>query len=286
MKHLTTLLLLLISSSVNAFLCSETKIIEHTFAADDYSEVELKALAGELEVSCTDDSEIYFRGEVCTDNTHHLDMIDVDLIKKDGKLTIVAIIPYHQDDFDPSYASMDIELRLPKTLPVHLRDSSGDMQVENASVRSINDSSGDIRVLNGMSELSLRDSSGNMLVRGLIGNVIVSDSSGDIDLRRITGDVNIDGDSSGNIDVKDVHGSVTVNRDSSGDIESVTEDVLIGSDGSGDITIEEVSGGVRIEADGSGGIEVGRVVGNYFVGNKGSGEINTFDIDGEIDTPR
>ena len=65
MKYLV-LALLAVSTTAFADICIESKIIELQFNADAYSEVELKALAGELEVSASENQEITFWGKVCT----------------------------------------------------------------------------------------------------------------------------------------------------------------------------------------------------------------------------
>lgn len=288
MKILIPLLLALASSSAFADFCFKSKIIELDFDAGSFEEVELKALAGDLEVTASDDGAIHFWGKVCTDSAKHLDMIDLDVLTSDSKLTLIAVIPYHQDDFDPSIATMDIELSLPETQGLRLRDSSGDMTVTGVSVLSIEDSSGDIRVRNGRTNLSMRDSSGEIDVRGVKGSVTVSDSSGSIELSKISGDVDIPGDSSGDVEISHVDGTVRIDRDGSGDIDidAVGEDVLIGSDGSGDIDIEDVQGRVKIEADGSGAVRVEGVAGDFELGNKGAGEIRTSGVQGNITTPR
>lgn len=283
------LFLLLVTLPATAYgdYCRESKIIEQEFDAAGLSQVQLKALAGDLEITPSSSDKITFWGRVCTDSEKHLNMIDLDIIKEGGKLTLAAIIPYHQDEFDPHYASIDIEFAVPEDLDTTVSDSSGDMIIEGVSVSSIEDSSGNIRVLGGKSNLKVRDSSGNITLRGNEGNVSVSDSSGDIDLRGVDGDVEIPGDSSGDIDLERVSGSINIRRDGSGDItiENVGQDVVIGSDGAGDIEIEEVQGQVRIGADGSGEVEVTSIAGDFELKSKGNGDIRVRDIDGKIDTP-
>ena len=290
MKHYAAFLFLLtacLGNNAFADYCEATRIIEESFDPDKFTSVELKALAGDLEVSASRDNQINFRGRVCTDTDHHLDMMDLDVLVEDNQLKLIVVIPYHQDDFDPYYAIMDIEFSLPEDMVLHLRDSSGDMRVSDVSVASIQDSSGDIRVYDTRTSLFIRDSSGEIMVRGNRGDVKVSDSSGDIDLRSIDGTVEIPGDSSGGIEVNGVTGSVIVDRDSSGDIEidNVDQDVTIGSDGSGDISIHDVRGTVRINSDGSGEVSVGRVEGDFSIEHKGTGDIRTRDIGGRVNTP-
>jgi hypothetical protein len=288
MTRLILLLLSLASPLALAQWCGESKTIEHQFDPSIFTEVELKALAGELEVTAGASDEIHFWGKVCTDTIAHLDMIDLDILQSEQKLTLAVIIPYHQDAFDPDYASMDIELRLPATLALKLRDSSGDMLIDGVYVTSIEDSSGDMKVIDGLAELSVRDSSGRIQIHSHHNDVTISDSSGDIELKGIQGNVTIPGDSSGDIDIDDVLGTLRIERDGSGGIgiDTVGGDVIIGLDGSGDIDIESVGGKVSIGSDGSGTISVSDVDGDLEVLNKGSGDIRTHSITGNVDTPR
>lgn len=267
--------------------CSASKVIEQTFDAAAFKQLDLKALAGELEVTAARDNEIHFWARACASSPEYLDMMDLDVVRSEDTLKLAAIIPWHQDDFDPMYATMDIELSLPEDMPIRIKDSSGNMLVEGVAVTKIEDSSGDIRVEDGRADLVVRDSSGDVSVSGLSGSVRVSDSSGDIILRDIQKNVEIPGDSSGSIDIRRVSGSVRVDSDGSGDIEidDVGQDVAIGSDGSGDIDIEDVRGRVSIEADGSGSISVGEVAGSFEVHNKGTGKIRAFKVEGEINIP-
>lgn len=286
-RHTMLVLTLCLSGAVAADNCRLTKTIEKRFDADPFTEVELRALAGELEVTASADDQIHFWGRVCTDSQANLDMMDLDILTSDGKLTLIAIIPYHQENFDPWYATMDIEFSLPANLNLRLRDSSGDIHVSDVSVLSIEDSSGDIKVSNARTDLTIRDSSGRIGVRGVAGKINVTDSSGDIDIREISGDVEIPGDSSGDIEISGVSGAVVIDRDSSGDIDidDVELDVTIGRDGAGDIKIESVRGAVSIHSDGSGSVTIDDVGGDLVIRNKGAGDIRTHGISGSIDTP-
>jgi DUF4097 and DUF4098 domain-containing protein YvlB len=67
---------------------------------------------------------------------------------------------------------------VPAGIPLDIRDSSGDIVVEDTAAVSIKDSSGDIEV------------------GRVSGPVVLQDSSGDIELRDIAGDVSVVQDSS------------------------------------------------------------------------------------------
>ncbi len=287
MKYIPLLLCTLIALPAFADDCRVTRTVELEFDPAAYEAVNVQALAGYLEVSSTPADNITFWGKFCTDTEVHLDMMDVDVREIDGRFKLEAVIPYHQRDFDPRYATIDIEVRLPQDMPVTLEDSSGDMNVEGVAVTSIGDSSGDIRVSDNQTSVVIKDSSGEIDLRLIEGSVRISDSSGNIEVSNVTGDVVVPGDSSGNIDIRRVSGSVHVEQDSSGDITiaGVGKDVMIGSDGSGDIEVEDVEGMVGIDADGSGRVRVRHVAGAFSLGAKGSGAVETRDIDGELKLP-
>lgn len=282
-------LLALVVTAANswAFGCKHSKDINFSRTAADYTLVEVKALAGELDVIGTNTSEISVEGRVCADEQEYVDQMDIIAEETAGGLILTAIIPYDNDDWYADYAHIDITVTLPHALFIQLRDSSGDISAYDASVISIDDSSGHIRINDNTADLELNDSSGDIDIRGNAGTLTIADSSGKIDIRDIEGDVLIPRDSSGDVEIDTVSGSVTIERDGSGsiDIEKVQKWVSIDSDGSGDIEIDSVKGYVEIGSDGSGTVSVSRVTGDFTVHSKGSGNIRSRDIEGHISIP-
>jgi len=121
-------------------------------------------------------------------------------------------------------AWIELDVRMPPTVPLSVDDGSGSIQVDNvrAAVR-VDDGSGSIKVRS-VGPLEIDDGSGS---------IVAEDIAGDVDI--------IDG--SGSIHVAGVAGSVTVD------------------DGSGSITVRDVEGDVRIEDAGSGGVNISNVSG-------------------------
>jgi hypothetical protein len=251
---LAGLLLLQFSTEASADWCKYEKDIEKTLDLSSSDVLKITAAAGDLEiagVSGTDQAVI--RGKACASKQEWLDesgvsitegrsaAISVDLPKTDGGWT----------SFMNNYASLDLEIQVPQDLAIEVRDSSGDIFIENAALTRLKDSSGDIEVEDARSSVS------------------ISDSSGDIEIDRITGNITIEADSSGDIELNDVTGSVLVKRDSSGDIDvaHVSSDVVVERDSSGHISATDVDGDFRVLKDGSGGI-------------------SSSDIQGEIDIPK
>ena len=285
---LSFMTLLMVSFTAVADYCAESKVIEHKLEPGDLAELQMRALAGSLEIAASEHDRIHLRGKACTSQPEYLAQMDINVGREDDNLVLGTVIPYHQDSFDPAYASIDIELQVPNNLPLRVQDSSGDMWIEDVRVLSVDDSSGDIRLINTTADITIRDSSGDVSIREHAGNLRIYDSSGAIDIREVQGDITIPGDSSGDIEIEDVQGLVTVESDSSGDIEieHVSGDVLVGRDGSGGIEIGNINGRVEIMSDGSGSIDVTEIAGNFSVMNKGSGEIRHRGVQGEVNLPR
>ncbi|MCB1645250.1 MAG: DUF4097 family beta strand repeat protein [Pseudomonadales bacterium] len=291
MPNLIRLFLLMTAtfSAATAFgYCDASRTIRESFAAGDYTSVELNALAGGLEVRGRSGSDVIeFEGHACTDEDRYLDRLTLDIDRQDGVLKLTVIIPYNAPDFHADYATMDVILTLPADLPVSVRDSSGDLSIENAATTLIDDSSGDIRVRNARADLTILDSSGDINVRNNLGAIEIEDSSGDIYLRDTAGKVTIHRDSSGSIEITGTGADVAVENDGSGEIEidETRGNVTIGNAGSGDITIRDAGGDVVVESHGSGHLRVENVNGALTVEHKGSGGIRTSGIGGQIRLP-
>ena len=291
MKKLILVLALItagISAPSFAEQCAAGKTIDEEYPSAGISMLKINALAGYLEISATESTEVSFTGHACSDEDEWLNRITLDVERQGETLILTVMIPYDDDDFDARYAYMDVDLALPANIPLEVKDSSGDITIDDVSATRVDDSSGNIRIYHNQSSLKVRDSSGDILVRDLKGDVEVSDSSGDIDIRQIVGSVQIPRDSSGGIDIETVTGEVTIGSDGSGNIEisDVDADVEVGSDGAGSIKIRDVKGGVLIGSDGSGGVTVTNISGDLLIIAKGSGDVQTRGVEGEISLPR
>jgi DUF4097 and DUF4098 domain-containing protein YvlB len=288
----TRLPLLLVSSllcsSAIADRCEYERYESATRDLDSITSIKLNALAGDLDIQSQTANELAIKGRICTESEKYLDDIKLEVEKSGEVLIVTVIIPYRDSSWDPDYAYVDLEVELPAGMPIHIKDSSGDMSLRGISAASINDSSGKIKGVDLRSDSSIQDSSGDVVIRGLKGSVTVTDSSGDLDFADVTGNVDVVADGSGAIDISRTGGYVLVGRDGSGDIDidNAGSDVTVDSDGSGNIRISEVKGHVHIGTDGSGSVNISDVAGNFQVDAKGSGNVRTKRIQGEISTPR
>lgn len=154
------------------------------------------------------------------------------------------------------YASLDLDITVPRTAQLKITDTSGDIELSDVGPSEIIDDSGDLLLKNINGDLDVTDESGEMRIMSVAGRVIVKDSSGGIDIEDVRNDVKITSDSSGDIAIAKVTGNVDVVEDGSGDISirEVTGNVVIGKDGSGDIRVTEVIGKFSVMQDSSGEI--------------------------------
>jgi DUF4097 and DUF4098 domain-containing protein YvlB len=286
-KLLVGLFALTLGQSATAGNCAERKNIDLSFAASEFIELRINALAGEFFIEAGDSDTISVAAVACSDEIEYLDRIDIDISKDNRILELTVMIPYNDRDWHARYAHVDLTIQVPAELLTMIRDSSGDLEARGITLGRLEDSSGEIRLRNTSGDISLRDSSGDVYIRDHRGNLTLEDSSGDLELSAITGDIWIQRDSSGDIEIDSVSGLVTIDRDSSGDIEidKIGKSVIVGSDGSGSIRISEVRGSVEIGADGSGNVNVRTVDGDFTVLSKGSGDIRTSDIKGKVRIP-
>ncbi|HSG06724.1 MAG TPA: hypothetical protein VLA36_00100 [Longimicrobiales bacterium] len=141
------------------------------------------------------------------------------------------------------YARLDLVVEIPMNMAVDLEDSSGSMEIRGTGALTIDDSSGDIGVVDAAGSVTIDDSSGEIRVEGVRGDVEIDDGSGEITLSDVTGSVRL----------RDGSGAVNVRK--------VTRDVVVDRDGSGSISVRDVGGDFQVRADGSGGIRYSGVAG-------------------------
>ncbi len=206
--------------------------------------VELVARAGDLAVRPGSGNQLRAEGKACASSEDYLAQTQLRSQRQGSVLQVFVQVPEQMSGIGMFYATLDLEVELPASLPITITDTSGDMVLERVHVVSITDSSGDIRANDLPGEVEINDSSGDLEVTGAKGTVSITDSSGDIR-------------------VSDAH-SVLVRTDSSGDMrfEHITGDVRIEQDSSGDISVTDIGGNFMVVADSSGAIRVADVKGS------------------------
>ena len=215
-------------------------------------------------------TKVEVRGRACASEEAWLADLKVDQHVSGDRLTVTPQQGRSNWQwFGSSYASFDIEVRVPAAMAIDIKASSGDSKVRNVASLAYDGSSGDLIVDKIAGLLSLELSSGDVQARDVGSADVRSVSSGDLTLRDVRGDVQVDRVGSGDLRLDNVGGGVT-----------------IGSVGSGDVTISHVERSIGVDSLGSGDLDVADVGGDFTLRRKGSGDAHEHGVRGKVDVPR
>ncbi|HET7204735.1 MAG TPA: DUF4097 family beta strand repeat-containing protein [Steroidobacteraceae bacterium] len=252
LRHtLTALALLAIALPAEAWdACRYSADRRASLDATGATRVVINARAGDLEVRPTSAATVVAQGKACVSRESYLPQTDVTVRREGSTVRVDVRVPDQMAGIGIFYATLDLVVDLPASLPVEITDSSGDLTARDVRVVKVTDSSGDIVLHRPRSDVEVRDSSGDVRVEGAAGRVQVRDSSGDIVIVG-AGDVVIPVDSSGDITIERVAGSVRIEQDSSGDIRvaDVGRDFALLGDSSGKVRVSGVKGETRLPGD-------------------------------------
>jgi hypothetical protein len=209
----------------------------------------LDARAGSLRIEGRSGiSEVRVRGTARASSRDLLDGIQLEANRNGSEVRVAVVIPEMRESSWNRHAALDLIIEVPASLPLDVRDSSGETEIRNVARLDIDDSSGELLIENVAGPLRVEDNSGSIRIRDAGADVWIRDSSGEIEVRGVKGSVQIAEDSSGEIDIADVTGSVRIDRDSSGGIgvSRVGGDFTVARDGGGGIDHRDVKGRVDI----------------------------------------
>ena len=233
--------------STLALSCDMSREIEKELSVGNLTDIRVEAGAGELLIKGVDTvGQVSLVAKLCAPNDDVLADMDVSTILDDEIVSIGTRIPRTGGDY--SSPTIDLELLVPSTAILDVKDSSGDVEIKKVA------------------SLSLFDSSGDIFIKNITGMVKVSDSSGDLQMHKI-----------GSAQVSDSSGSIQVSK--------VQDDFIVEVDSSGDIEVDKVGGNVLVKVDSSGSIEVQDVAGAFTVEKDGSGKIKHRDVLGDVSIP-
>ncbi|HET9692966.1 MAG TPA: hypothetical protein VFP48_01170 [Steroidobacteraceae bacterium] len=209
--------------------------------------VVINARAGDLDVRPAAGGTLVAQGRACVSRESYLQQTDVNVRREGDTVHVDVQVPDELVGIGIFYATLDLVVELPASLPVEITDSSGDLEARDVRVVKVTDSSGDIVLLRPQSDVEIWDSSGDTRVEGAVGRVQVRDSSGDIVVAGAR-EVEIPSDSSGDIRIERITGSVRIEQDSSGDIRvaDVGRDFTLLGDSSGEVHVSGVKGATRM----------------------------------------
>jgi hypothetical protein len=197
--------------------------------------------------------QVRVRGTARSTTKNRLDAIKLIAERRGDEIYIKADMPDDRDggwrgrdDWDQM--ALDLVIEVPTSLPLDVRDGSGEAEFNNTGALELEDGSGEIWVKGGHGDVRISDGSGNITIEGVQGSVRVSDGSGNVRARDITGNFVVGEDGSGDIDVSSVGGTMRVENDGSGniDVDRISGDFVVDHDGSGNIRYDTVKGSVRI----------------------------------------
>jgi hypothetical protein len=246
--------LLLFQFNVDAFAgpCKFDRDFDLKLDVSGSEKLTIRAVAGDLDViGVAGLTEAVISGKLCASKEAWAEEASINT--ESGKHARIAVnLPDAGGGWSMignKYIWLDLRVEVPLDLAIEVQDSSGDIFIRNTASLRVDDSSGDIEIVDARGAVSINDSSGDIEVEQLEGDLTIeSDSSGDIEADDINGNVLVEKDSSGDIDVAGVSGDVIVERDSSGDIDAsnVGGDFRVLKDGSGGIRSRDVSGEVQV----------------------------------------
>ncbi|HEX7116817.1 MAG TPA: DUF4097 family beta strand repeat-containing protein [Steroidobacter sp.] len=264
----TILVACLLAAPALALDCDHTADRNASIEGPGINEVVVIAGAGRLVIRGEEGREsVNAQGLACASSARLLEEIQLESRREGDTVYIETVMPELDDHRlfgASSEARLDLTIRVPSSVRIEARDSSGDMELSDVASAKVEDSSGNLIVRNIAGDLEVTDSSGDLEITSIAGRVELRDSSGDVEIKDIAGDVLVTEDSSGDLEIKNVAGSVRVKEDASGDIEiaDVASDVTIDDDGSGSIRAVRVGGNFTVERDGSGSIRYDEVTGS------------------------
>lgn len=256
MKQLIVSLSLLVAGAAAASDCKFKRELDERLDVSASEDLMIFAAAGDLVIKAREGLDaVRIKATVCASKQEWMEESALVLTgDKQAKISVVMPdVDWNLSWSGGRYVYMDLDIEVPANLPLIVRDSSGDVEID------------------GVESVSIKDSSGDMKIENVAGDVEIDDSSGDIELAHINGDVRVNQDSSGDMYGEHIRGNVLVAKDSSGDIRfrQVGQDFVVERDSSGDIVARGIGGDFRVLRDSSGEIDSSDVAGEVDVPDKG-----------------
>ena len=214
-------------------------------------------------------ARIEVRGRACASSAELLERLRVTEHRDGDRVVVRAEREGNSWSlFGSSYASLDLEVRIPAALALDVDTGSGDAVIEDVA------------------SLAWKAGSGDLEARNIAGTLRASVGSGDVEARDV-GAFDLGSTGSGDIHVDGVRGDVEAGNGGSGDLtfRRVNGSVRVGSVGSGDIALRDIGGNVSVDSTGSGDVDVDGVRGDLTVKAQGSGDTSHRNVAGKVSVP-
>ncbi len=233
-------------------------------AVDGATDVRVVAGAGSLTVvGKAGVNAVAAHGTACAEVESQLDSIRLIAERRGDTLWIESV--FDEDLANEGNRGLSFTVELPDSLPLHVDDGSGSLEINNVGALRLVDGSGEATISTVHGDLTVDDGSGELDISDVEGSARLEDGSGELTVRNVRGPVDIE-DGSGSVDIDQINGNLTVR------------------DGSGSVAIRHVVGTVQMR-DGSGGIGVDDVDGDLTISEAGSGGVNVNNVSGRVNIP-
>jgi hypothetical protein len=236
-------------------------------------------------------TKIVVRGTACASDEKWLQNIKAETARHGDTASVIARDGDHGvmfSLFGGSYAYLKLDVRVPQSLAIKLKEGSGDADARDLAALEAELGSGDLKVNGVAGEFALSVGSGDVVASDVGSFALSSVGSGDVNVDGVHGDAHVGSVGSGDFGLRNVKGSASIGSVSSGDVKlaHVGANVTVGSVGSGDVDIVQAGGNVRIDSVGSGDVDANGVGGDLSVGAMGSGDIRHHGVKGKVSIPR
>lgn len=216
-------------------------------------------------------AQIEVRGRACASAEASLAGLTIDQSRAGDRVTLTPNQASQQTFslFGSNYAYVDLDVRVPATLSIEVKSTSGDASIVDVAA------------------LDFDSHSGDLIVHHVGGEVAVEVHSGDVRAEDV-GSLEVRRAGSGDVRASKVHGDIKAGHVGSGDLgfDDVGKSVHVESIGSGDVTVDRAAGDVVVGSIGSGDITVNDIGGDFVVKKAGSSDIHHHGVKGKVDVPK
>lgn len=152
-------------------------------------------------------------------------------------------------DGNKPFAYVEMQLRVPDTLAVKIKSSSGSVTAANIAALRVKSDSGNITAMHISGLFRVTSNAGTIQAQDVGAVKLIKVGSGDVDLSDVAGDVKIWSLDSGALNIKNVQGNVTIDK------------------------------------TGTGSVQVNDVNGNFTINHKGDDAVHYADVKGTVNVP-
>lgn len=232
-------------------------------------------------------AKVVVRGTACASDEKWLPDIQVEAARHGDAASIIARDRdrgVHLSLFGTSYAYLRLDVAVPQSLAVKLKQGSGDASASRLAALAATLGSGDLKASGIAGEFGLAVGSGDAVADNVGSLDLSSVGSGDVSVDGVRGDARVGSVGSGDLGLKNVTGSVSIDSVASGDatLAGIGGNVKVGSVGSGDLVIHDAKGNVTVDSTASGDVNIVRTGGNVHAGSVGSGEFGVLGVGGDF----